>query len=68
VGRIYDNVLIDVLCGVILEKDLPLEIVRFMRSLLWCKTLVFCVGGAECMSLTECKGPSVFGGIFRCWT
>jgi hypothetical protein len=46
------NVLIDVLCGVMVEKE-PLGIVRFMWSLLWCKTLVFCVGGAdEGMSLT----------------
>jgi hypothetical protein len=52
----YDNVLIDVLCGVMLEKELPLEIVRFMWSLLWCKTLVFCVWGAECMNLTGFKG------------
>jgi hypothetical protein len=47
----YDNVLIDVLYGVMLEKELPLGIVRFMWSLLWCKILVFCVGGAECMTL-----------------
>jgi hypothetical protein len=51
-----DNVLIDVLCGVMLEKKLPLGIFRFMWSLLWCKTLVFCVGGAECMTLTGYKG------------
>jgi hypothetical protein len=51
-----DNVLIDVLCGVMLEKELPLGIVRFMLSLLWCKTLVFCVGGDECVILTGYKG------------
>jgi hypothetical protein len=43
----YDNVLIDVLCGVMLEKELLLGIVRFMWSLLLCKTLVSCVGDAE---------------------
>jgi hypothetical protein len=45
----YGNVLMcDVMCGVMLEKELPLGIVRFMCSLLWCKTLVLsCVGGAE---------------------
>jgi hypothetical protein len=48
----YDYVLIDVLCGVVLEKELPLGIVRFMWILLWCKTLVFCFGGTECMTLT----------------
>jgi hypothetical protein len=37
----FDNVLIDVLCGVMLEKKLPLGIFRFMWSLLWYKTLVF---------------------------
>jgi hypothetical protein len=41
---------------VVLEKELPLGIVRFMWSLLWCKTLVFCVGGTECMTLTGYKG------------
>jgi hypothetical protein len=47
----YYKVLIDVLWGVMLEKELPLGIVRFMWSLLWCKTSVFCIGGAECMTL-----------------
>jgi hypothetical protein len=46
-----DSVFIDVLCGVMLEKELPLCIVRFMWSLRWCKTLIFCVGGAECLTL-----------------
>jgi hypothetical protein len=52
----YDNVLIDVSCGVILEKELPLRICRFMWNLLWCKTPVFCVGGAECMTFTGYNG------------
>jgi hypothetical protein len=52
----YDNVLIDVLCSVMLEKELPLGIVQFMWSLLWCKTLVFCVGSAECITLTGYRG------------
>jgi hypothetical protein len=38
----YLNVLIDVLCGVKLKKELPLGIVRCM----WCKTLVYYVAGA----------------------
>jgi hypothetical protein len=44
------------LCGVMLEKELLLGIVRFMWSLLWCKTLVVYVEGAECMTLTGYKG------------
>jgi hypothetical protein len=51
----YDNVLIYVLCGVMLEKEQPLGIVRFIWSLLWCKTLIFCVGCGECMTLTGYK-------------
>jgi hypothetical protein len=51
----YDNVHIDVLCGVMLEKELPLGIIRFMLNLLCCKTLVFYVGGAECMNFTGYK-------------
>jgi hypothetical protein len=39
----YNNVLIE---------ELPLGIFRFM----WCKTLVFCVGGAEFMTFTAYKG------------
>jgi hypothetical protein len=39
-----------------LEKKLPLGIVLFMWSLLCCKTLVFCVGDAECKTLTGYKG------------
>jgi hypothetical protein len=41
VSGAYDNVLIDVLCGLMLEKELPVGLVRFLRNLLWCKTLVF---------------------------
>jgi hypothetical protein len=53
----YDNVFKDVSYGVMLEKELPhLGIVRFMWSLLWCKTLVFCVETAECMTLTGHRG------------
>jgi hypothetical protein len=38
ISEAYDNVLIEVLCGVMLEKELHLGIVRFMWSLLSCKT------------------------------
>jgi hypothetical protein len=50
VSGAYDNVLmlIDVLCSVMLDKELPVGLVRFLRNLLWCKTLVFYVGGVEC--------------------
>jgi hypothetical protein len=51
----YDNFLIDVLCGVMQEKELALGFFLFMWSLLWYKTLFFCVGGAECMTLTGYK-------------
>jgi hypothetical protein len=48
-----DNVLIYVLCGVMLEEELPMGIVRFMWNLLWRKTFIFCVGVVK---LTH-KGP-----------
>jgi hypothetical protein len=38
-----------------LEKELPLGIVQFMWSM-WCKTLVFCVRGAKCITLSGYKG------------
>jgi hypothetical protein len=70
----YDNVLIDVLCGVMLEKKLPLGIVQFMWSLLWCKTLVLCIVGAESMTLIKYKGLpqgsvlSLFFLVFLLWS
>jgi hypothetical protein len=56
VSGAYDNVFIDVLCSVMLDTELPVRVVRFLRNLLWCKTLVFYVGGVECMTLTSYKG------------
>jgi hypothetical protein len=31
----YNNVLIDVLCSLMLDKELPVGLVRFLRNLLW---------------------------------
>jgi hypothetical protein len=57
INEAYDNVPIDVLCVVMLEKERPLVKVQFMWSLLlWCKTLVSGVRGAEDMTLTGYKG------------
>jgi hypothetical protein len=50
-----DNVLIDVLYSVKLDRKLPVGLVRFLRNLLWYKALVFYVGGVECMTLTGYK-------------
>jgi hypothetical protein len=36
ISGMYNNVLLDILCGVMLEKELPLGIVRFMWNLLLC--------------------------------
>jgi hypothetical protein len=35
VSGAYDNVLIDVLYSVMLDKELHVELVRFLRNLLW---------------------------------
>jgi hypothetical protein len=56
VSGAYDNVLVDVLCSVTLDKELPVGLARFLRNLLWCKTLVFNIGGVKCMILTGYKG------------
>jgi hypothetical protein len=56
IGGAYDNVFIDVLCGVMPKKKLPVGLFRFLRNLLWCKTLVFYVGGVESLTLTGYKG------------
>jgi hypothetical protein len=46
----YDNVLIDILCDILGEKEVPLQVVRFLLRLLWRKVLVFFAGGRECMT------------------
>jgi hypothetical protein len=51
INRAYNNVLIDVLCDVMLEKELFLGVVRFI----WFKKLVFCVENVECMTLNGYK-------------
>jgi hypothetical protein len=43
----YDNVLIDILCGILREKKVPLQVVRF-----------FFVVGRECLTLVGYKGLS----------
>jgi hypothetical protein len=45
---------------VILKKELHLGVFQFMWSLLWCKTLVFCVGGAACMTLAGFSFEPIF--------
>jgi hypothetical protein len=49
-GR-YDNVLIDILCDILREKEVPLQVMRFLFRLLWRKELVLFAGGRECMIL-----------------
>jgi hypothetical protein len=36
ISGMYNNVLLDILCGVMLEKELPLGIVQLMWNLLLC--------------------------------
>jgi hypothetical protein len=45
ISSAYDNVLIDILCNILREKEVPLHVVRFLFRLLWRKVLVFFVGG-----------------------
>jgi hypothetical protein len=52
----YHNVLIDILCYILREKEVPLQVVRFLFRLLWRKELVFFAGGRECMTLVGYKG------------
>jgi hypothetical protein len=52
----YDNVLIDILCDILREKEVPLQVVRLLFLLLWRKELVFFAGGRECMTLVGYKG------------
>jgi hypothetical protein len=52
----YDNVLIDILCNIFIEKELPSGIVRFLARLLSRKVLVFFAGGRKYMTLVGYKG------------
>jgi hypothetical protein len=51
----YDNVLIDILCDILREKEVPLQVVRFLFRQMWRKVLVFSAGGRECMTLVGYK-------------
>jgi hypothetical protein len=53
----YDNVIIDILCEVMVERELlPIHIIRLLWNLLKKNKLVFYVGGIEYMSRTGYKG------------
>jgi hypothetical protein len=52
----YDNVIIDHLCEVMVERKLPIHIIRLLWNLLKKKKLVFYVGGIEYMSRIGYKG------------
>jgi hypothetical protein len=52
----YDNVLIEILCDILREKEVHLQVERFLLRLLWLKELVFFAGGQECMTLVGNKG------------
>jgi hypothetical protein len=52
----YDNVLIDILCDILREKEVPMQVVRFLFRLLWRMELGFFAGGRECMTLAGYKG------------
>jgi hypothetical protein len=51
----YDNVIIDILCEVMIERELPIHIIRLLWNLLKKKKLVFYVGVLENMSCTGYK-------------
>jgi ribonuclease HI len=52
----YDNVLIDILCKIMLEKKWPAKIVRLLWNLLWKKELHFYVGNEKHITRTGYKG------------
>jgi hypothetical protein len=58
ISRASDNVLIDILCDILREKEIPLQVVRFLFRLLWRKEFVFFSGGREWMTLVGYKGHS----------
>jgi hypothetical protein len=52
----YDNVLIDTLCNLLIDKVLPSKIIRFLARILCRKVFVFFAGGREYMTLVGYKG------------
>jgi hypothetical protein len=51
----YDNVLIDIICNILIDKELPSKFVRFLARLLWRKVLLFFAGAREYMTLVGYK-------------
>jgi hypothetical protein len=51
----YDNVIIDVLYEVMAERELPIQIIRLLWSLLQKKKLVFYVGGMNICRALDTK-------------
>jgi hypothetical protein len=58
ISGVYDNVLIDILCNILMDKELPWKIVKFLARLFWRKVLVFFAGGREYMTLVGYRGFS----------
>jgi hypothetical protein len=52
----YEIVIIDILCGAMVERELPIHIIHLMWNLLKKKKFVCYVGGIEYMSRTGYKG------------
>jgi hypothetical protein len=52
ISRAYDNVIIDILYEVMVERELPIHIIRLLWNLLKKKKLLFYVGGIEYKSRT----------------
>jgi hypothetical protein len=51
----YDNVLIEIMCDILREKEELLQVVRFLFPLLWRKEFDFFAGGREFMTLVGYK-------------
>jgi Reverse transcriptase (RNA-dependent DNA polymerase) len=50
------NMLIDILCNILMDRELPSRIVMLLDRLLWRKLLVFFAGGREYMTLIGYNG------------
>jgi hypothetical protein len=51
----YDIALIETVCNILMDKELPSKIVRFLARLLWRNVLVIFTGGREYMTLAGYK-------------
>jgi hypothetical protein len=50
ISEAYENVLVEILCDILKEKEVRLQVVRYVFRLLWRNELVLHAGSRKCMT------------------